>query len=136
MYSQSRKYYESKVKQNKELKFFHSKCEGLKQCLKEAKETYQKALKNLEKISDEIHGQRNGIQKIETDTSDLKISIDSQQKPNEIKNQTSNNKTSNFQFSQKKYGVSQMSDEEIEYLRLDEFLKNYENELKVQQQYN
>ena len=57
----SRSYYEEKAKQNKELKFLHSKIEGLKLCLKEAKMTYQKSLSNLESISNEIHGLRGNI---------------------------------------------------------------------------
>ena len=37
----------------------HSKIEGLKSCLKEAKNTYQQSLNNLESISTEIHALRN-----------------------------------------------------------------------------
>jgi hypothetical protein len=50
-----------KAKQNKELKFLHSKIEGLKLCLKEAKMTYQKSLSNLESISNEIHELRGNL---------------------------------------------------------------------------
>lgn len=46
---------------NKELKFFMLKIEGLKSCLREAKTTYQQSLKNLEKISTEVHEQRNTL---------------------------------------------------------------------------
>lgn len=37
----------------------YSKIEGLKSCLKEAKNTYQQSLNNLELISTEIHALRN-----------------------------------------------------------------------------
>ena len=43
---------------NKELQFFSLKIDGLKSCLREAKTTYQQSLRNLEKISTEVHLQR------------------------------------------------------------------------------
>lgn len=55
----SLKYFQIKAGFNKELKFFLVKTEGLKSCLKEAKTTYQQSLTNLEKISTEVHEQRN-----------------------------------------------------------------------------
>ena len=57
-------YFQTKAAFNKELKFFLLKVEGLKSCLREAKITYQQSLRNLEKISTELHQKRNGQQKV------------------------------------------------------------------------
>ena len=57
----SRKYYELKSKFYKELRFLFTKIEGLKSCLKEAKQCYQQSLRNLETISTEIHIRRKSI---------------------------------------------------------------------------
>ena len=63
----SLRYFQLKASFNKELKFLSLKVEGLKSCLREAKTTYQQSLKNLEKISTEVHEQRN-IHKNNSDT--------------------------------------------------------------------
>jgi len=73
--NKSLKYFQLKASFNKELKFFLLKVEGLKSCLKEAKSAYQQSLKNLEKISTEVHEQRN-TQKA-TSNSSLKSSNNS-----------------------------------------------------------
>lgn len=54
----SLKYFQQMALYNKELNFLLLKVEGLKSCLREAKTTYQQSLKNLEKISTEVHEQR------------------------------------------------------------------------------
>lgn len=179
----SRTYYEIKAKQNKELKFLYSKIEGLKSCLKEAKNTYQQALKNLEIISTEIHQSRivSYVEKasecsnidippsIETKSSREKINILvdeslesslsslsnnflnklnlkllkfktilieisdtlNEKRENDTKGITGSKSFSSIlQFSQKKNGISLISDEEIENLRLDNLLEQYEFELK------
>lgn len=101
MFLKSRKYYESKAKQNKELKFLYSKCEGLKQCLKEAKETYHNALKNLEKISTEIHEQRNGLAAAEA------------QVQNEKANETSTLSLETLSISKKKNGEKELAQKRL-----------------------
>ncbi len=66
--AKSLRYFQLKASFNKELKFFLLKVEGLKSCLKEAKTAYQQSLTNLEKISTEVHEQRN-TRKTTSDTS-------------------------------------------------------------------
>ena len=72
----SRKFFQLKAKFNKELMFLYSKIKGIKICLKEAKMAYQQSLKNLEKISCEIHAQRKTLnnEKHSPETSSSNIS--------------------------------------------------------------
>lgn len=56
--AKAREYYDLRAKFSKELKFQNDKIEGLKNCVKEAKSVYQQSLNNLEKISSDIHTQR------------------------------------------------------------------------------
>ncbi|UJR31023.1 hypothetical protein I4U23_018532 [Adineta vaga] len=56
--NKSKPYYEKKVEFNKELEFHKRKVFGLENCVNEAKMQYQQSLKNLERISNEIHEQR------------------------------------------------------------------------------
>ncbi|CAF1047240.1 unnamed protein product [Adineta steineri] len=56
--NKSQPYYEKKADYNKELDFQKRKVYGLEICVNEAKTQYQESLRNLEKISNEIHAQR------------------------------------------------------------------------------
>lgn len=56
--NKSQPYYERKAEFHKELDFQKRKIFGLENCVNEAKSQYQESLKNLEKISNEIHEQR------------------------------------------------------------------------------
>lgn len=150
----SRTFYELKAKQNKELKFLYSKIEGLKSCLKEAKNTYQQSLNNLELISTEIHALRNEnktqisfqekslaspvdsskillTSNLENFTNEQSVNTEALNDNTQINNQSLDNKsmTNAIQYSNKKYGISLISDEEIENLRLESFLRNYEKNL-------
>ncbi|CAF1155071.1 unnamed protein product [Rotaria sordida] len=57
--NKSQPYYEKKAEYHKELDFQKRKVYGLENCVNEAKAQYQESLRNLEKISNEIHAQRN-----------------------------------------------------------------------------
>jgi hypothetical protein len=57
--NKSQPYYEKKAEVYKELDFQKRKVYGLENCVNEAKSQYQESLRNLEKISNEIHAQRN-----------------------------------------------------------------------------
>ncbi|CAF4510773.1 unnamed protein product [Rotaria sp. Silwood1] len=57
--NKSQPYYEKKAEYHKELDFQKRKVDGLENCVNEAKSQYQESLRNLEKISNEIHAQRN-----------------------------------------------------------------------------
>ncbi|CAF2567264.1 unnamed protein product [Rotaria sp. Silwood2] len=57
--NKSQPYYEKKAEYHKELDFQKRKVDGLENCVNEAKAQYQESLRNLEKISNEIHAQRN-----------------------------------------------------------------------------
>ncbi|CAF1213693.1 unnamed protein product, partial [Didymodactylos carnosus] len=56
--NKSKLYYEMKADFHKELEFQKRKVYGLENCVCEAKAQYQESLRNLEKISNEIHEQR------------------------------------------------------------------------------
>ncbi|CAF0869988.1 unnamed protein product [Adineta ricciae] len=56
--NKSQLYYEKKAEYHKELDFQKRKVFGLENCVNEAKAQYQESLRNLEKISNEIHAQR------------------------------------------------------------------------------
>ncbi|UJR15634.1 hypothetical protein I4U23_002571 [Adineta vaga] len=56
--NKSQPYYEKKAEYHKELDFQKRKVFGLENCVNEAKAQYQESLRNLEKISNEIHAQR------------------------------------------------------------------------------
>ncbi|CAF1183384.1 unnamed protein product [Rotaria sordida] len=63
--NKSKPYYEMKVEHHKELDFQKRKIHGLENCVNEAKSQYQESLRNLERISNEIHDKRhqNKLQK-------------------------------------------------------------------------
>lgn len=73
----SLKYFELKASFNKELNFLSLKIDGLKSCLKEAKNAYQQSLKNLEKISTKVHAERNFSKQNSSGNSFKSISADS-----------------------------------------------------------
>ncbi|CAF2841058.1 unnamed protein product [Rotaria sp. Silwood2] len=56
--NKSKPYYETKVEFHKELDFQKRKVSGLENCVNEAKSQYQESLRNLERISNEIHAKR------------------------------------------------------------------------------
>ncbi|CAF1473609.1 unnamed protein product [Rotaria sp. Silwood1] len=70
--NKSKPYYEMKVEYHKELDFQKRKVRGLENCVNEAKSQYQESLKNLERISNEIHEKRH--QKALQNESEEKIS--------------------------------------------------------------
>ncbi|CAF1654328.1 unnamed protein product [Rotaria magnacalcarata] len=57
--NKSQPYYEKKAEYHKELDFQKRKVYGLEKCVNEAKTQYQESLRNLERISNEIHALRN-----------------------------------------------------------------------------